>query len=87
MPLAVTVNGFALLPDPVTVTTTSPVVAPVGTITTIDVSFQLVIEVAGVPLKVTVLAPCVEPKFVPVIVTESPIAPELALRLLMFGSA
>jgi hypothetical protein len=35
-----------------------------------EVGLQLVIDVAFVPLNVTV--PCVEPKFCPVIVTEAP---------------
>jgi hypothetical protein len=50
------------------------------------VALQLV-GVAAVPLKVIVLAPCVAPKFVPVIVTEVPTAPELGLRLVMLGVA
>src|SRR6202040_1026969 len=46
------------LATPETVTTTFPVVAPAGTGTTIFVAAQLVV-VPGVPLKVTVLVPCV----------------------------
>jgi len=34
---------------------------------------------------VTVLAPCVEPKFAPLIVTDVPTDPEVGLRLVMFG--
>src|SRR5882672_4186151 len=64
----VTVNDTPLLASPPTVTTTLPVVAPVGTGTTMLVVDQLV-GVAAVPLNVTVLLPCVAPKFVPVIVT------------------
>ena len=45
-----------LLACPPTVTTTLPVVAPVGTGATIEVALQLV-GVATVPLKVTVLLP------------------------------
>lgn len=60
-----------LLTTLLTVTTTLPVVAPVGTTATICVALQLVIEVAVVPLNFTVLVPCVEPKFVLVIVTEA----------------
>ncbi len=52
----VTVKGTPLLATtPPTVTTTFPVVAAAGTTATIDVSLQLVIDVAAVPLKVTVL--------------------------------
>jgi len=60
----VTVNDTPLLARPLTVTTTLPVVAPVGTGTTMLVADQLV-DVAGVPLNVTVLLPCVAPKLVP----------------------
>jgi hypothetical protein len=74
-----------LLDTPPTVTTTFPVVAPVGTTATIDVAFQLVIEVAAVPLNATVLVPWVEPKFVPVIVTGVPTAPEVGDKLVMLG--
>ena len=49
-------NGAALLASPPTVTTTFPVVAPVGTGTTIVVALQFV-GVAVVPLKVRVLVP------------------------------
>jgi hypothetical protein len=41
--------------------------------------------VASVPLNVTVLVPCVEPKFAPAIVTEVPTGPELGDRLVMLG--
>jgi hypothetical protein len=72
----VTVKLTPLLDTPPTVTTTLPVVAPAGTGTTTFVALQIV-GVAAVPLNVTVLDPCVEPKFVPVMVTEAPTAPEL----------
>ena len=71
-----TVNVKPLLPVPDTVTTTFPVVAPVGTIATIEESLQLVV-VAAVPLKLTVLAPWLDPKLVPVMVTEAPTAPDV----------
>jgi hypothetical protein len=80
-----TVNVLLLLATPLTVTTTPPVVAPVGTVATIELAPQLVIVVAVVPLKVNVLDPCGEPKFVPVIVTEAPTAPVVGDRLVMFG--
>jgi len=51
-----TVNAIPLLGTPPTVTTTMPVVAPVGTGTMTLVALQLV-GVAGVPLNVTVLVP------------------------------
>jgi hypothetical protein len=51
-----TVNVTPLLASPFTVTTTFPVVAPLGTGATIEVALQLV-GVAAVPLKVTVLLP------------------------------
>jgi hypothetical protein len=83
---ASTVKLTPLLGTPFTVTTTFPVVAPAGTGVTIEVALQLV-GVATVPLDVTVLVPWVEPKFVPVIVTDVPTAPELGDRLLMLGVA
>jgi hypothetical protein len=51
-----TVNSIPLLGTPPTVTTTSPVVAPVGTDTTMLVALQLV-GVAVVPLNLIVLDP------------------------------
>lgn len=75
-----------LLATPDTVTTTLPVVAPAGTVTTMLVALQLVTTVTAVPLNVTVLVPCVAPKFVPVIVMEVPTAPELWLRPLIVGA-
>ncbi len=80
----ITVNDTPLLTCPLTVTTTLPVLAPLGTGTTIDVPLQLV-GVAAVPLKVTVLVPWLDPKFVPVIVTEVPTTPEVGDRLLIDG--
>lgn len=82
--VAITVKATPLLARPLAVTTTLPVVAPVGTGTTMVVEFQLV-GVAAVPLKVTVLVPCEVPKFAPVIVTEVPTAPDVGDRLLMLG--
>ena len=84
---ATTVNETPLLAAPLTVTTTLPVVAPVGTFATIDVALQLVMLVAVVPLNLTVLVPCVEPKLVPVIVTDAPTAPDVGERLVMLGAA
>ena len=55
--VASTVNAEPALDTPLTVMTTLPVVAPVGTAAVIDVPLQLVIEVAVTPLKVTVLEP------------------------------
>jgi hypothetical protein len=84
---ATTVNDTPLLATLLTVTTTLPVVAPVGTVATIDVALQLPIVVAVVPLNLTLLVPCVAPKFVPVIVTDAPTAPVVGDRLLMLGAA
>jgi hypothetical protein len=50
-------------------------------------ALQVVIVVAFVPLNVTVLEPCDDPKFEPEIVTPVPTGPELGLRLEMFGPA
>ena len=53
----------------------------------IEVALQLVIEVAVVPLNFTVLEPFVEPKFVPVIVTDAPTAPDVGDKLVILGVA
>ena len=80
-----TVNDDPLLATLLTVTTTLPVVAPVGTVATIEVALQLPIVVAVVPLNFTVLVPCVEPKFVPVMVTDAPMAPDVGDKLVILG--
>ena len=80
-----TVNDDPLLATLLTVTTTLPVVAPVGTVATIEVALQLPIVVAVVPLNFIVLVPCVEPKFVPVMVTDAPMAPDVGDKLVMLG--
>ena len=49
------------------------------------VADQLV-GVAAVPLNVTVLVPCVAPKFVPVIVTDVPTGPLVGDRLVSVGA-
>ena len=82
---ATTVKLDPLLAMPPTVTTTLPVVAPVGTVATMDVALQEVIDVAVVTLNLTVLVPWVDPKFVPVIVTEAPTAPDVGDKLVMLG--
>jgi hypothetical protein len=79
-----TVNATPLLFIPLDVTTTFPVVAPVGTITTIDVAAQLKIVVAAVVLNFSV--PCVVPKFAPVIVTDAPTAPDVGDKAVMLGA-
>lgn len=82
--VALTVNVMALLARPPTVTMTLPVVAAAGTGTAMLVALQLV-GVPAVPLKVTVLVPCVAPKFVPAIVTDVPTGPDAGLRPDMVG--
>ena len=77
-------NLTRLLLTPPTVTTTFPVVAPDGTGTEMLVELQLV-GAAGVLLKVTVLDPCADPKFVPLIVTAVPAGPNVGLKLVMLG--
>jgi len=79
-----TVKLIPLLAKPLTVTTTFPVVAPAGTGALIEVALQLV-GVDAMPLKVTVLDPWVDPKFVPAIVTEVPTAPDVGKRLVTVG--
>jgi hypothetical protein len=75
-----------LLASPPTVTTTFPVVAPLGTLTAMLVALQAVAVPAEVPLNVTVLFPWLAPKFEPEIVTAVPTAPEVGLRLPMLGA-
>ena len=70
---AVTVKLTPLLAVP-TVTTTLPVVAPVGTVAVMLDAPQLVV-VAVVPLNLTVLVPLVDPKFDPAITMEDPDRP------------
>jgi hypothetical protein len=57
----ITVKLMPLLATPPTVTTTLPVVAPVGTVTLMLLALQNV-TVATMPLKVTVLVPWLAPK-------------------------
>src|SRR5260370_2755113 len=78
----VTVKATPLLAVPPTVTTTFPLVAPAGTGTTMLVALQLV-GVAAVPLNFTVLVPCVEPKFVPVILIPVPTLPHTGFKLVI----
>jgi hypothetical protein len=80
----ITVKITALLGTPPTVTTTFPVVAPVGTDVTMLVALQLV-TVAAVPLNVTVPVPWEDPKFAPVIVTAVPTTPDVVDRLVIAG--
>lgn len=84
MGAVVTVNVTPLLGTPFTVTTTGPVVAPVGAKARIWLALQLV-GVAFVPLNFKVLVPGVEPKFVPVIATKVPTGPEVGARLAILG--
>ena len=71
----VTVKVTPLLATPFTVTTIFPVVAPLGTTTTMLVALQLV-DTPVVPLNFTVLVPWVVPKPVPVMMIEVPTGPE-----------
>jgi hypothetical protein len=70
----VTVKTRPLLATLATVTTTAPVVAPEGTATSMADAVQLEV-VARVPLNVTVLLPCGDPKFDPLIVRTAPTGP------------
>ena len=81
----VTVKVTPLLACVPTVTTTLPVVAPLGTVTAMLVLLHEV-TAAVVPSNLTVLVPCVVPKFVPVIVTAAPATPEVGLRLVIMGA-
>ena len=84
MPVEDSVKATPLLATPPTVTTTGPVVALLGTGTTIVVTFQLE-GPAEVPLKVTVLVPRVGPKPDPEIVTNAFTLPDVGEMLPMVG--
>ena len=71
-----TVKFTPLLFTPLAYTMTFPVVAPEGTVTPMLVALHDE-TVAVVPLNLTLPLPCVEPKFVPVMVTDAPTAPEV----------
>src|SRR5258707_423687 len=80
-----TVKFTPLLATTPTVTTTFPVVAPAGTVATMLAAPQLVVA-AAIPLNVTVLDPCVAPKFAPAIVADAPTNPEVGFRLVILGA-
>ena len=69
---------------PSTFTKMLPVVAPDGTVVTIDVAVELS-TVAVTPLNVTVLSAAVVSKFVPWIVTVSPTAPLVGEKPVIVG--
>jgi len=66
------------------VTTTLPVLAPLGTVTVMLESLQLE-AVAAMPLKVTALLPCVAPKPLPEIVIAAPTEAEAGDRPEILG--
>ena len=83
-----TVKATPLLETPpAAVTTTLPVVAPVGTTAVTLVLLHGPIEVAARPLNFTVPFPWLAPKFVPVITTDVPTGPDVGARLVMLGAA
>jgi hypothetical protein len=85
-PLALTTTKWApeLAAPVLAVTTTLPVLLPVGTVATMLVSLQLVIA-AGAPLNVTEPDPWEPPKLAPSMVTGDPGAAKLGCRPLMPG--
>jgi hypothetical protein len=84
----ITVNETPLLSCAPALTTTFPVMAPLGTLATICVSLQLV-GVAAIlpadPWKVMLPPFWVAPKLVPATVTEVPTCPEEGVRLIIAG--
>jgi hypothetical protein len=80
-----TVKTTPLLATPPTVTTTLPVVAPLGTVAVMLAALHAV-AAAAIPLNATVLVPCAAPKFVPAIVAEVPTGPDVGFRLVMLGT-
>jgi len=81
----VTVKLTPLLGKDPTVTTTLPVVAPVGTEIPMLVSLQLTGAV-GMPLNEMELNPFEAPKLLPLIVTEVPTGPDEGLKLVIAGA-
>jgi hypothetical protein len=79
----VTMKFPELLATP-TLTTKGPEVAPAGTGATMVVALQLV-GGADTPLNVTVLLPCADPKFDPLIATDVPTGPDVGDRLVIEG--
>ena len=79
---AATVKGRPLLVPPGVATVTLPVVAPAGTVAVIWV-LELTVNVAAVPLKLTLVAPV---KPVPVITTEIPTVPLVGLSPAITGA-
>jgi len=82
--LANAANAAPLLATPFSITTTAPGVAPADTGSLMLVSLHDV-GVAKTPLKVTVLLPCVAPKYVPAMVTGDPTGPKSGVRLAIAG--
>jgi len=78
-----TVKLTPLLATPPTVTTTLPVVAPVGTVAVMLAAPQELV-LAVVPLNCTV--PALLPKFEPAITMDDPTAPLFGVRLVMLGA-
>jgi hypothetical protein len=81
----VTAKDMPLLATPFTVTTTFPVLAPLGTTAVTLVVLQLAAMPALTPLKVTALLPWLAPKLLPVMVTAVPTGPEVGDRLEIVG--
>lgn len=71
VPLTFSVKVTLLLETPPTDTMTGPVVVPagIGTVIAVRVQFD---GVTAIPLKVTVLAPCIAPKPYPLMLTDWP---------------
>src|SRR5438477_8368424 len=83
--VAFTVNGTPL---PATSTLSlhdALPISPTGTGATMEVPLQL-FGVAAVPLNMTLLVPCVEPKLKPLMDTNVPTTPEVGDRLAIAGA-
>lgn len=80
-----TVKVNPLLVPLLVVTTTGPLVAPLGMKATMLPSLQLVTP-RPAPLSIRVLPPCPGPKFFPDIVTDVPNSPDVGLRPVMTGA-
>jgi hypothetical protein len=85
MGVGITVKGIGLPATPFTVTTTLPVVAPLGTPTVMLVSLQLAAVPALVQLNPTMLPPWLAPKLLPVIAIGVPTTPDGGFRAVIEG--
>src|SRR5208283_1518911 len=82
----ITYKGRLLLATPATVTATVPLVAPMGTLTVMELALQLIAAPAPIPLNITTPEPWLEPKLLPEIDTTAPTGAMLGFTELTEGA-